>query len=291
MAVEDVVVTGVELAAFLGCRPSYIVELKRNGRLVPAAGGKGYLKAASLTVSAASDLGLVVPGTGALWGREIIRIVALDAETKQVTIARGCADTVPVLHLAGEIVYCFDGFAASDQQQYVDGETVSAKLLTLTASDILAPAAAPTLTVEMASRAARPYPPGALQINGAPYPTDAFGELSISAAHRDRVLQADQLVDTTAGDIGPEPGVTYTARFYADGTLEHAESGLTEFPITYTPAGDCELRIELEAVRDGLTSWQALTHTFTYTTTEVGVRMAEGLARRVTEAGQRRVTE
>lgn len=50
MAVEDVVVTGVELAAFLGCRPSYIVELKRNGRLVPAAGGKGYLKGASLAL-------------------------------------------------------------------------------------------------------------------------------------------------------------------------------------------------------------------------------------------------
>ncbi len=50
MAVDDVVVTGVELAAFLGCRPSYIVELKRNGRLVPAAGGKGYLKAASLAL-------------------------------------------------------------------------------------------------------------------------------------------------------------------------------------------------------------------------------------------------
>lgn len=52
MADEDVIVTGAQLAAFIGCRPSYIVELKRKGRLVPAADGKGYLKAASLALHA-----------------------------------------------------------------------------------------------------------------------------------------------------------------------------------------------------------------------------------------------
>ncbi|QHG87953.1 hypothetical protein ACCQ13_14780 [Xanthomonas sp. NCPPB 1638] len=50
MTDNDVVVTGKELAAYIGCRPSYIVELKRNGRLVQADGGKGYLKSASLAL-------------------------------------------------------------------------------------------------------------------------------------------------------------------------------------------------------------------------------------------------
>ncbi|WP_434990067.1 hypothetical protein [Xanthomonas melonis] len=50
MTDHDVVVTGKELAAYIGCRPSYIVELKRNGRLVQAEGGKGYLKSASLAL-------------------------------------------------------------------------------------------------------------------------------------------------------------------------------------------------------------------------------------------------
>ncbi|KAF1697978.1 hypothetical protein CSC62_07475 [Pseudoxanthomonas jiangsuensis] len=51
-AAADVVVTGKELAGLIGCRPSYIVELKRHGRVVPAPQGKGYLRAASLALYA-----------------------------------------------------------------------------------------------------------------------------------------------------------------------------------------------------------------------------------------------
>lgn len=47
---DDVVVTGKALAAILGFRPSYIVELKHKGRLVVAPAGKGYLKRASLAL-------------------------------------------------------------------------------------------------------------------------------------------------------------------------------------------------------------------------------------------------
>lgn len=50
MASEDVRVTGKELAVLIGCRPSYIVELKKKGRLVSAEDGKGYLRDASLAL-------------------------------------------------------------------------------------------------------------------------------------------------------------------------------------------------------------------------------------------------
>ncbi|WP_282266519.1 hypothetical protein [Stenotrophomonas sp. PS02298] len=43
-------VSGKELAAHIGCRPSYIVQLKREGRVVPADGGKGYLLEASVAL-------------------------------------------------------------------------------------------------------------------------------------------------------------------------------------------------------------------------------------------------
>lgn len=46
--VNDEVISGKDLAQILGCRPSYIVELKRNGRLVPNPNGSGYLRAASV---------------------------------------------------------------------------------------------------------------------------------------------------------------------------------------------------------------------------------------------------
>ena len=52
MASEDVQVTGKELAVLIGCRPSYIVELKKKGRLVSADDGKGYLRDASLALYA-----------------------------------------------------------------------------------------------------------------------------------------------------------------------------------------------------------------------------------------------
>lgn len=50
MVSEDVTVTGKDLALLIGCRPSYIVELKKKGRLVSADGGKGYLRDASLAL-------------------------------------------------------------------------------------------------------------------------------------------------------------------------------------------------------------------------------------------------
>ncbi len=50
MASEDVRVSGKDLAALIGCRPSYVVELKRKGRLVLAEDGKGYLRDASLAL-------------------------------------------------------------------------------------------------------------------------------------------------------------------------------------------------------------------------------------------------
>ena len=52
MAEADVTVTGKELAALIGCKPSYVVELRKKGRLVVGEGGKGFLKAASLALYA-----------------------------------------------------------------------------------------------------------------------------------------------------------------------------------------------------------------------------------------------
>jgi len=52
MAEEDVTITGKELASLIGCKPSYVVELRKKGRLVVGEGGKGFLKAASLELYA-----------------------------------------------------------------------------------------------------------------------------------------------------------------------------------------------------------------------------------------------
>jgi len=52
MTETDVTITGKELAEVIGCRPSYVVELRKKGRVVVGEGGKGFLKGASLALYA-----------------------------------------------------------------------------------------------------------------------------------------------------------------------------------------------------------------------------------------------
>ncbi|MBB1061875.1 phage tail protein [Marilutibacter spongiae] len=247
--------------------------------------------ATAFTLTDGSLLDRVALGEAALWGNEIVRVDALDVGTGAAVLGRGCGDTVRQAHAPGERIWFFDAWAGSDLVEYVTGEEVQAKLLTRTGNAILDLATAPESSVTLDQRAYRPYPPAGFTVQGESYPGAAFGEISLSAVHRDRVQQADQLVDDTEGTIGPEAGTTYNARFYADGVLEHTVSGATAFPITYTPAGNCLLTIELEAERDGVASWQAHTHTLSYTVAEPTQRLTEAGDVRVTESDDRRITE
>jgi hypothetical protein len=89
--------------------------------------------------------------------------------------------------------------------------------------------------------------------------------LAVTWSHRDRIIQADQLIDTTQGNIGPEIGVTYRLRIYSpDGTLRRTYSGITGTSQTYALANEIAdggtftaLRVVLDAMRDGLYSYQA----------------------------------
>lgn len=224
------------------------------------------------SLEAGSDLSLVELGSAALWGAELVRVDAIDLGVGIITLGRGCGDTTPQLHAAGERIWFYDTWAASDRREYAGGETVSAKALTRTSSRLLDPVLATTMSVELDDRAARPYPPGDLRISDdlasdAVDPAACQGELTVAWAHRDRLQQADQLVDATAADIGPEAGTTYTVRYYLDDVLEQTESGLTGTAATpYTLPGDGLARVEVEALRDGLTSWQAAIAEFDYAT-------------------------
>lgn len=244
----------------------------------------------------ATDLDDVVVGQAALLGAEICRVEAVTVSPPTVVLARGCADTTPRAHLAGEEVMFFGGFGASDSREYSDGELVQAKLLSRTSSALLPLIIAPTLSVDMASRAARPYPPGRLRITDdvvadAAYPAVAFGQLAVSWTHRDRVLQDDQLVDEAAASIGPEAGTTYTVRYYLDDVLEETESGIAGTTATpYTLSGNGSARVEVEAVRDGLTSWQAAIAEFTYLVASSSGRIIVGGDRRVSVGGDARVS-
>jgi hypothetical protein len=244
-----------------------------------------------------TDLGAVPIGSAAKWGNEFVRVDALDLETGDVTFGRGCADTVPQPHAAGERVYFYDAWSSSDRTEYVTGETVEAKLLTRTGTALLDEADADLLSVILDQRAARPYPPGKLRItdalvSDAAYPANVVGEVTLTWAHRDRVLQADQLIDEGAASVGPEAGTTYTVRYYLDDVLDNTESGIAGTSSTpYTLSGNGAGRIEVEALRDGLTSWQAATAEFDYLVEPLDVRITVGGDRRVSVGGHVRVTK
>lgn len=209
----------------------------------------------AFTLSAGRGLADVMVGTAALWGDEIVRIDAIDANAGTLTVGRGCADTPSTPHAAGERIW-FVGAddVASDSTEYTDGESLSIKLLTNTASQQLDPALATAMPVEMVGRQARPYPPAAPTLNGEAMPTLIFSTADVAWLHRDRKAQADQLIDQTAASIGPEAGVTYTVRWYLGGTLVNTASGVTGTSAGYAPTADGTLRVEIESVRDGLTS-------------------------------------
>jgi hypothetical protein len=195
------------------------------------------------TIENFDDLSQVDVGTAALIDDEIVRVDSLDRATGAVTFARGCLDTVPAAHSAGARVWFFDQFIAQDPTEYVLGQEIQVQLLSNTSTSQLSPSSAGTSTIAVyeETRFAKPYPPGRLRVNGQVYPTTITGELVISWAHRDRIAQADQLVDANQTSIGPESGVTYSLDIY-DGanpsTPVRQVTGLAGTSYTYTEADE-----------------------------------------------------
>lgn len=231
-------------------------------------------------------LALIQVGDPALWGVELCRVNAIDAAALTVTLGRGCGDTVGRQHAAGErVIFYAAADSAYDATEYTDGEMILAKLLTNTASERLDESVAEPIVVEFAGRQARPYPPAAPRLNGEAWPEEIFETADVSWLHRDRAAQADKLVDQKMASIGPEPGTTYTVRWFLNGTLAHAETGITGSTASYAPTADGALRVEIEAVRGGLASWQMQVIECIYRTSHYSTYIDHGGDTYVDQAG------
>lgn len=186
-------------------------------------------------ISGVTDIDAIEPGTWAQIGSEIVAVESITADS--ITVKRGALDTLPVEHTAGEIIYFWDVFAAGDPTEYASGESVSVKLLPTTGSATLALDEAPEDVVDLVGRAARPYPPGNFGINSQYFPATipSTSELALTWAHRDRTQQTGgTIIGFADGNIGPEPGTTYTVRLYGEtDTLIRTVSGLTGTAYTY----------------------------------------------------------
>ena len=217
----------------------------------------------SVTLTSSSRLDEVTVGMAALLDDEVVRVDVVDHASGVVTLARGCADTVPAAHAAGARVWFYDSFEGWDETAYTDGVTLQARLLTNTSIGQLDPALAAIDSLTLQGRQGRPYPPGKLLIGGSAYPTSVTGDVVLSWAHRDRLMQADQLIDASMGSIGPEAGVTYSARLLRADTqaVLISQTGIAGSTAALSTTYEGDVVVEVWAVREGMESWQRWRHT------------------------------
>lgn len=238
------------------------------------------------------DMDTVLPGQHAQIGDELVRIDVVDTVANTITVGRGVLDTVPAPHAAGSSIFVWDEDYGSDPTEYVQGETVDVKVQPISGAGTVDLSIITERTVELNQRAYRPYPPGDLRINGLSYPADASfdAELTITWKHRDRLQETSgTLPDHTAGDIGPEAGTTYRLDGYADGVLIHSEDVGAVNTVNWFPEVEGSIVMEVWAVRDGVDSWQAPSHSFFFASG--GIRLTEEGDGRYTEEGDIIVTE
>lgn len=243
----------------------------------------------SFVLDNGEDLSEVTIGSHFQIGEELMRVDTLDTVTGEITVGRGVLDTVPAEHFAGDIAYFWDAYAGFDPTEYVDSEEIDVKIVPVSGSGVLPIGEAIPMTVEMNSRAARPYAPGDLRLNGESYTPNAFyeGEVEVTWTDRDRLQQTSgTLVDHTSGNIGPEAGTTYRLQVYVDDVLDQTIEPAVS-PQAVTPIATGEVRVEVHAKRDDLYSWQAPSHTFSNAsfrlTEEADVRYLEDNDARVIE--------
>lgn len=212
------------------------------------------------------DVGLMVSGSLVQIGTEILQVVGITLDASETagtfTVKRGCVDTIPAPHADNAQIIFLGEYAGTDSREYVASDVAEAKLLSNSSSATLNSSLAPTDTLSFVGRQGRPYAPGAVTVNSTP----AFNNVTagtnfrIDWAHRDRKMQSDQIVSHWDANVGPEPETTYTLRFYSSSNaLIRTISGITTNFRTFTSSDNTltgAMFVELEAVREGLASFQ-----------------------------------
>lgn len=215
---------------------------------------------------------------------EIVRVVSV--ESGRVNFARGCVDTVPAAHPFESRIWFFEAACGlnSPTQSYSKGELVATKIVPAVYGPDLDPATVPSQYVRIAERAFRPFPPGNVRVNGLMWFQGARvspdSDVTITWNQRNRLAQGTNVLDHYAPAIQHEPGTTYRIRIalrvrnnagiWVERTISIYDVQGSSFTYTYALAladagrvrtivkacGWVVVPMYLEAVRDGLVSWQ-----------------------------------
>lgn len=232
--------------------------------------------ATTMTMSSVDDLTAVETGTYALINNEIVEILTINTGLNQITVNRGVLDTLPASHSTNDVIWFPESNQVAVEKEYSDGDSLDFKPLVRTSRGTLALGSATAVSKTMEGRAGLPFAPGNVRAhdgvternyNGAGLIAIAVGATDIEFrwAHRDRTTQTASFVTQSTGDIGPEPGTTYTLRIktLADAVLRTI-NGLTGTSYNYLSAEQTvdfgslpnSFKFELEAIRNGSASFQ-----------------------------------
>lgn len=173
-------------------------------------GAIGYQNT-SVNIKNARRTGEVAVGTYAFIGDEVVRIDTVSAT--QITVGRGCLDTVPAPHDNGTLVIFAEQDTGTDGEAYQVSETAKYKLTPYTSMGELGINQATELSVTMVGRPSLPYPPGRVRIGGSAYPASRSGSFTVTWAVRNRVIQSSVLVDTEEVDAATPANYRVTLEF------------------------------------------------------------------------------
>lgn len=191
-----------------------------------------------------------------------------DVDMGLIVVNRGILDTTPGRHAAGTRVWLYDDNFGNEGIERATYDVIDARLTAFTGTGEGVFGNAVEMSITMDSRFDRPYPPGNVTIDGDHWPYgDVLAGFVIDWAHRDRLQQTATYISQDEASIGPEAGTTYNIYLIDDISNTVVYSALNVNDDTYLmPAvnGVFQARLELEAERDGIVSWQRQVREFYY---------------------------
>lgn len=211
---------------------------------------------------------IIGPDAAAADELELALVSAADPVTGALTLTRGVLDTIPKAWPTGTPVWVTDVDRFDTVPgDYTEGQTASAKVITITPTGATNDAIAPIITTTALARPTLPLRPGNVKLNGVLWPVPGSqidGDVTLTWAHRNRFLEDGAVLKWDAASISPEAGVTYTAQMVRTDTeaVVASATGITGTTATLSATYAGQVRVELFAVRDGEISWQTWSLTY-----------------------------
>ncbi|MFQ1018055.1 phage tail protein [Gilliamella sp. BG7] len=196
---------------------------------------------------------------------EILFVESCDND--ELTVKRGCLDTIPAKHAQNSLVYFCGGQLTLKSEEYYEGDRVDCRVITRTLTSSLDPADASSVIVEICGRAVRPYPPANVTINGIYYPDVIEGnKIDVKWSTRNRLQQTSGIMIGWYEDhVTVEQDVKYRVvlRHFSD-TLVDTIIDEPHFVFNVANIKKGDLYIELSSIKNDIESLQKFTHTFTF---------------------------